>query len=519
VTKRRRPGAAAAGPRDDGLPAVVGLGVLDVLGLLTAGRATSVGLVRAYLDRISAYDDAYGDRPGLRSVVTVSPTALGEAARLDAERAAGTTRGALHGVPVLVKDNCATHDMPTSAGSVALATYRTAADATAVRRLREAGAIVLGKTNMSEFGWHGTFTRSSVRGETRNPYDQDLSASGSSGGAAASVAASFAAAGLGTDSCGSILGPSAHQSLVGLRPTAGTVPLDGIVPLSVRQDVVGPMTTTVADAALLASVLTGNTRLVQGLSGTALRGKRIGYFHWDFAAATPDGPRPGTDEVTRLVDRAVADLAARGAEVVEVPFTRDLVQRLAGGGWLDMRSSIDAFLAATPARWPEGLAELTAPHDRLTFADVVADGRSSLSPETIAAWLALPDLPNPAHDAAGAAQEAGRRVIDEFFAHHGLDALAMPTSEAPASADWAGTSFCDLSANTGIPAISLPAGFTADGRPVGLELAGPRGSDAALLAMAHDYERATRHRRVPGTTPELPRDGTRPVVANGPAER
>jgi amidase len=535
VTKRRRTTAAlvaatvlclaptltqasATTPHDE-LPAVIGLGVVDEAAMLDAGETTSVDLVQAYLDRIAAYDDPYADQPGLQSVVTVSPTALQNAALLDAERAAGISRGPLHGVPILVKDNYATYDMPTSAGSIALATYQTDDDSAAVERLRDAGAIIIGKTNMSEFAWHGTYTRSSVRGDAHNPFDQDLSTSGSSGGTGASVSASFAAAGLGTDSCGSIIGPSAHQSLVGFRPTMGTVPVDGIVPLSVRQDVAGPMTTSVEDAALLGSVLADDGSLDDGLSDTALQGKRIGYFHWDYSTSTPDGPRPGTEQVTALVDQAVADLAAQGAEIVDVPFTREFVQQqLASGGWIDMRASIDAFLAATPAQWPEGLAELTAPFDRLTFSDVAADGRSSLDAGTIDSWLALADVPNPDYDAAVAAQDAGKGAMDAFFADHDLDALAMPTSEAPASADWAGTTFCDVGANTGIPSISLPAGFTAEGLPVGLELASPRGTDATMLAMAYDYEQATGHHRAPGTTPELPRNGTLPLIQKGPLD-
>ena len=512
-------GATTTATPHDELPAVIGLGVGDEARMLADGETTSVDLVQAYLDRIAAYDDAYADQPGLRSVITVSPTALQNAALLDAERSAGISRGPLHGVPVLVKDNYATYDMPTSAGSEALATYQTDDDAAAVQRLRDAGAIVLGKTNMSEFAWHGTYTRSSVLGDTHNPYDQDLSSSGSSGGTAASVSASFAAAGLGTDSCGSIIGPSAHQSLVGYRPTMGAVPVDGIVPLSARQDVAGPMTTSVQDAALLGSVLADDGSLREGLSDTALQGKRIGYFHWDHSTSTPDGPRPGTEEVTAIVDRAVADLAAQGAQVVDVPFTREFVQQqLASGGWIDMRAGIDAFLAATPAQWPAGLAELTAPADRLTFSDVVADGGSSLDQETIDSWLALPDVPNADYDAAVAAQERGKQAMDAFFAQHDLDALAMPTSEAPASADWAGTTFCDVGANTGVPSVSLPAGFTAAGLPVGLELVAPRRSDATMLAMAYDYEQATSHRLAPASTPELPRNGTLPVLpaATGP---
>jgi amidase len=259
---------------------------------------------------------------------------------------------------------------------------------------------------------------------------------------------------------------------------------------------------------------------VPGLSDTALQGKRIGTFHWDYSASTPEGPRPGTDEVTAVVDRAVDDLAAQGAEIVDVPFTREFVQQqLASGGWIDMRPSVDAFFAATKAQWPAGLAELTAPTDQLTFSDVVADGKSSLDPETIASWLALADVPNPDYDAAVAAQEAGKAAMDAFFAQYDLDALAMPTSEAPANPDWAGTTFCDVGANTGIPTISLPAGFTAAGLPVGLELAAPRSTDATLLAMAYDYEQATEHRLPPASTPELPRNGVIPkqVIATGPA--
>ncbi|WP_432565357.1 amidase [Kineococcus sp. SYSU DK003] len=512
------PAATAAPTPSDELPAVVGLTVTDEARMLAAGETTSVDLVQAYLDRIAAYDDAYADQPGLHAVITVSPTALENAALLDAERKAGISRGPLHGVPVLVKDNYATYDMPTSAGSVALATYQTDDDSAAVERLRDAGAIVLGKTNMSEFAWHGTFTRSSIAGDTHNPYDQDLSSSGSSGGTGAGIAASFAAAGLGTDSCGSIIGPSAHQSLVGFRPTMGVVPVDGIVPLSVRQDVAGPMTTSVTDAALLGAVLAGDDSLDDELSTEALRGKRVGYFHWDYSTSTADGPRPGTEEVTGLVDQAVADLAAQGAQIVDVPFTREFVQQqLASGGWIDMRPSIDAFFAATPAQWPAGLAELTAPYDRLTFSDVVADGRSSLEPETIESWLALEEVPNADYDAAVAAQEAGERAMDGFFAQYDLDALAMPTSEAPASQDWAGTTFCDVGANTGIPSISVPAGFTSQGLPVGLELAAPRGTDATMLGMAYAYEQATGHRRAPATTPELPRNGALPLtVEEGP---
>jgi amidase len=520
------PGASA--------PNVVDLGITDVLDLLESGESTSVALTQEYLNRIAAYDNPYGGQPGLAAVILANPNALATAAELDEERAAGALRGPLHGVPILVKDNYATFDMPTTAGSVSLHTYQTEVDATAVQRLRDAGAIILAKTNLSEFAWHGTYTLSSERGRTNNPYNQANSASGSSGGTAAAVAASFGPAGLGTDSCGSIVGPSAHQSLVGYRPTMGLTSVSGIVPLSLRQDVSGPMTKTVTDAAILMEVLAGfdpadpqtvianeqsTDGYVEGLSDASLVGKRIGYVDWEF---TEDPARPGLAETTALVDKAVADLAAQGATIVSVPFTREYVSDvLKSGGWMDMRPSIDGFFATTEATWPDGLAALTAPVDALTFSDVIADGKSSMTQGDIDSFMSNADVPNPAYDAAVAEQDAGKAAMDQFFVDNNIDALAMPTSATSASPDWAGTTFCDLGANTGIPTVSLPAGFTSMGAAVGLELAAPRSQDAELLSMSYDYEQATQHRVAPASTPELlravPGDAVDPVVAGDPA--
>ncbi|MGF0118951.1 MULTISPECIES: amidase [unclassified Pseudoclavibacter] len=519
-------------------PEVVNLSITDALVLLEAGRTTSVDLTQRYLDRIAAYDNPYGDQPGLAAVILANPEALSTAAELDAERAAGTLRGPLHGVPILVKDNYATFDMPTTAGSASLHTYQTELDSTAVQRLRDAGAIIIAKTNLSEFAWHGTYTLSSERGRTNNPYNQANSASGSSGGTGAAVAAAFAPAGLGTDSCGSIVGPSAHQSLVGYRPTMGLTSVTGIVPLSLRQDVSGPMTTTVTDAALLMEVLAGydptdpqtvianeqdTTSYVEGLSDSALEGQRIGYIRWDYEE-NPD--RPGLEETTALIDQAIEDLRAQGAEVVEVPaFTSEfLTGTLKSGGWIDMRPSIDSFFTSTAASWPEGLAELTGDPEELTFADVIADGKSSMTQDDIDYFLSNEDIPNAAYDAAVAEQDAGKAAMDQFFIDNNLDALAMPTSATSATPDWAGTTFCDLGANTGIPTVSLPAGFTSTGAAVGLELAAPRSQDAALLAMSYDYEQATLHRVAPSTTPELaievptPTPTPTPTTTAGPVE-
>ncbi|MFS4504704.1 amidase [Clavibacter sp. Sh2141] len=508
--------AGATGAADATPPAVVDLGVADALALLESGATTSVELTRAHLARIEAYDRAYGNQPGLAAVITVNDGALATAAELDAERAAGTIRGKLHGVPIVVKDNHATADMPTTAGSAALRGYRTEEDATAVARLRAAGAIILAKTNMSEFAWHGTYTLSSARGRTANPYDQRNSASGSSGGTGAAVAAAYAPAGLGTDSCGSILGPAAHQGLVGYRPTMGLTSTAGILPLSPRQDVSGPLTTTVADAALLMEVLAGRDpadpltaiadeqatdAYVAGLSTTALAGKRIGWVRWDIAE---DPERPGLAETNALMEQAAADLRAQGAEVVEVPLTQEFVEgTLQSGGWRDIRPSIDRFLAETPATWPARLSARTEPADVLSFADVIADRPSALTDTDIAYFLSHEDIPNADYERSIAEQDAGKAAMDRFFVEHEVDALAMPVSATSATPTWAGTTYCDVGANTGIPTISVPAGTTSTGAPVGLELAAPRSRDGDLLAMAYAYEQATRHRVAPASTPEL----------------
>jgi amidase len=178
-------------------------------------------------------------------------------------------------------------------------------------------------------------------------------------------------------------------------------------------------------------------------------------------------------------------------------------ETLVSGGYLDMRPSIDEFFADTDATWPEGLAGLTEPADALTFSDVMADGKTSLLPGDVDFFNSNADIPNPAYDAAIAAQDAGKLAMDQFFIDNDLDALAMPTSATAATPDWAGTTFCDVGANTGVPTVSLPAGFTSTGTAAGLELAAPRSQDAALLAMSYDYEQATLNRVAPASTPEL----------------
>ena len=227
--------------------------VTELAAALESGTATSQDLVAQYLARIEAYDQ---QGPMLNAVVTVNPDAMAVAASLDAERATGSVRGPLHGIPVVVKDNYDTGDMPTTAGAIALATSIPPDDAFQARKLRDAGAIILAKTNMHELAY-GLTTVSSFGGQTRNPYDPTRNPGGSSGGTGAAIAASFAAVGMGSDTCGSIRIPSSHQSLVGLRGTRGLSSRDGIIPLSSTQDIGGPLARSVEDLAITLDATVG----------------------------------------------------------------------------------------------------------------------------------------------------------------------------------------------------------------------------------------------------------------------
>src|SRR3954467_14106400 len=263
--------------------------ISDLQSALATRRTTSGALVDAYLARIKAYDH---DGPALNAIVRVNPRARDEAAALDAERRAGKVRGPLHGIPIILKDNYSTRDFVTSAGSVALAGLQTPDDAFQVKKLRDAGAIILGKSNMHELA-SGITSISSIGGQTCNPYDPDRSPGGSSGGSGAAVAASYAAVAWGSDTCGSIRIPSAVHNLFGLRPTKGLSSTRGIVPLSHSQDVGGPIARSVRDLAIAldatvgpdpadtsTSILSGAppSSFVAALDSTSLRGKRFGLF-------------------------------------------------------------------------------------------------------------------------------------------------------------------------------------------------------------------------------------------------
>src|SRR5690625_1234990 len=251
ATHRTSAEGTTAAPGD-----VVDRDVTELQGMLNKGAVTSKQLVDAYLQRIEAYEEPYAEEPGVNAVITVNNRARGQAAQLDSERRRGELRGPLHGIPIVVKDNFDTADLPTTSASVALEDLRPDDDSTQVRRLREAGAIIVAKTNMHEYAMSIT-TISSLGGQTRNPYDQQRHPGGSSGGTGAAVAASFAPVGMGTDTCGSIRIPASHNNLVGIRPTMGLSSRAGIAPLAGTQDTAGPLGTSVRDVALILDATAG----------------------------------------------------------------------------------------------------------------------------------------------------------------------------------------------------------------------------------------------------------------------
>ncbi len=467
---------------------------------LAAGRVTSVQLVDAYLARIAAYDQA---GPRLDAILRLNPHAREDAARLDAERRAGHLRGPLHGIPIILKDNYGTSDMPTTGGSVALAGVVPPADATQVARLREAGAIILAKANMHELA-SGITTVSSLGGQTRNPYDPARYPGGSSGGSAVAAAASFGAIAYGSDTCGSIRIPAAYNDLFGLRPTKGLSSIAGIIPLSHTQDVAGPLARTVTDLAIGLDATVGPdsadpaTRILDGretprfraaLDAGALSGARLGVLREYFGNAAANAV---ADSVVRA---AIGRMKESGADVEEVaiPGLDSLVHR-AYVIDLEFRFDLQDYLARIPRAPVHSLDEILS---------------RGLYHEALSASLHRRDTvrtrDSERYREALADRERARALVVRTLDERHLDALLYPTMrrEPALIGQPQPGSTCFLSAVTGLPALAAPAGFTPDGLPLGVELLGRPLDDARLLAFAYAYERATHPRRPPDATPPL----------------
>ena len=495
------PGDDAAAPFD-----VVEASIPELQAALESGRVTSVDLVDAYLARIAAYDRA---GPMLNAIVRVHPEARVEAERLDLERAEGRVRGPLHGIPILLKDNYDTFDMPTTGSTLALAASVPPDDAFQVGRLREAGAVILAKTNMHELA-AGITSISSLGGQTRNPYDPARNPGGSSGGTGAAVAASFGAVGWGSDTCGSIRIPSSVHNLVGLRPTKGLSSIDGIIPLSHTQDTGGPLARSAVDLAIALDATIGPDAADPATE--AMRDRELIGFRASLDAGALDGARIGAltewlaegadAPVTDVVRAALDAMAAAGAEIVdvEIPDQDSLLARTSVIG-LEFALDLADYLVAAGGAAVASLGEIVTlglHHEQL---DGTFRRRSEAGPRDEAEYA-------EALERQGALREA----IVAFMDEERLDAIAYPTLRRdPAligSPPVGGT--CQLAAHSGLPAISASAGFTRAGMPTGVELMGRPFDDARLVSFAYALERAIQPRRAPHRTPALV-DGRAPA--------
>ena len=472
--------------------------IRDLQAAMTSGRTTAVAIVDAYLARIAAYDRG---GPRINAIIRLNPRARAEAAALDRERREGRVRGIWHGIPVILKDNFETADLPATGGSAALASLPATRDGFVVRRLRDAGAIILGIANMQELAF-GFENASSLGGLTLNPYDLTRCPGGSSGGTGAAIAASFAAIGWGTDTCGSIRVPSAFNNLVGLRATQGIVSRDGVLPLTVNGDNVGPMARTITDLAIglditvgadtadtTTNVLRGRPlpRFVDSLGAVPLRGARIGVFQPYFRDAHP--------EVVSVVRAAIRSLQQQGAEVIEVAVPLDTFASNTSLVFAEMRVAMDAWLARKPSSPVRTLQELVATGLHHQTAEDRIRPASAITPEDAVVRA------RNVNARRAALRSAILGVLDSLR----LDALVYPSTKHPAAAIGEvpqGIS-CALAAHSGFPALAMPAGFTATGVPIGLELMGRPFSDARLVSLGYAIEQGASRRQSPATTPAL----------------
>jgi amidase len=475
--------------------------IRDLQAAMTAGRVTSEKLVELYLARIAAYDQA---GPRLNSVISINPNAAAMARALDEERKSRGIRGPLHGIPVLLKDNFETRDMPTTGGSLALRGVVPTRDAFQVTKLRLAGAVLLGKVNLHELAL-GLTGVSSFGGQTLNPYDVTRTPGGSSGGSGAAAAACLAAFTMGTDTSGSIRIPSSHNCLVGLRPSAGLSSRAGIIPFGHTQDTGGPMARSVEDIALILDATVGydpadpTTQASSGriprtyttaLKEGTLKSARIGVLAEFFGTAPED------QEVAIVVRSAVEEMKARGATAVDLEIP-ELAKLVTSANLLtqELKVYLGDYLKAAGgyATSIEEMLETGLHSSSLQGILDVANG-------TAADYLSGED-----YKGRLAARETLAKVVSGAMESERLDAIVYPTIRriAPMVGGAQPGSNAALSANAGLPAITVPAGFTPGGFPVGIELIGRPFAEATLLALAYDYERATHHRRPPAVTPVM----------------
>lgn len=470
---------------------------------MSSGKMSSEEITRNYLDRIEQIDKK---GPELRAVIEINPEAIAIAQKMDVERMVGKIRGPLHGIPVLIKDNIDTGDqMQTTAGSLALAGNPAPDDAVIVRKLREAGAVLLGKTNLSEWanfrstksssGWSGR------GGQVRNPFCLDRSACGSSSGTGAAVSANLCAVGIGTETDGSIVCPSGINGIVGLKPTVGLWSGDGIVPISHSQDTAGPMARTVADAAVLLGLLAekdqNNSKIVldysKFLDVNGLKNARIGL------ASDYFGFHAGVDQ---LMADAIQSLKNGGATIVEnLKFENK--QEWGELEWQvlisEFKADLNAYLKTRSGLQVQTLADLIEFNTKNAATELKWFGQEIFESAEKTAGLEEPVYV----EALAKVKELTRKKgIDLLMDEHQLDALIAPTNGPAWTIDWVngdhfGGGSSDAAAISGYPNITVPAGYV-HGLPVGISFFGRAWSEPTLIKLAYAFEQATKHRKAPG---------------------
>ena len=472
-------------------------------------------LVSAYLQRIESLDQS----TGMNAIVLINPDAVKEARTLDREfRRTGKLRS-LHGIPMIVKDNYNTKGLQTTAGSVALKGFIPETDAYQVRKLKEAGAIIIAKSNMAEWAFSPRHTESSLAGTTRNPYNLDHVPAGSSGGTGAAVASNFGAIGLGTDTGNSIRGPSSHNCLVGFRSTLGLTSREGIIPLYLRNDVGGPMCRTVEDATRVLQVIAGFDPAdpvtlhcqekvledyLQFLDKDGLKGARIGVLR----ALSDNDPHP---EVQALFEQAIEDMVHQGAEIVDPVVIPDFDSLRRNQWCADFRKDVEAYLARYVRS--ESLQTLENIIEVGGYSEFVGNRLNTMKDHS-GRWE---DASIPCGDPfTDERRIAYREAIENEMDRMKLDAIIYPSWNHPPSKiddfmeGYKGDNSQIIAAHTGQPAFTVPMGFTEGNLPAGLQFLGRMFDEPTLIRICYAYEQATLHRK----PPELALSGSQSSTGN-----
>lgn len=472
--------------------------ILELQEAMTQGKITSKQLVQLYLDRIEKYDSI------INAITIINPNALETAAELDEERLQKGPRGPLHGIPIIVKDNYDTYDMPTTAGSKSLEGSIPPDDAFQVEKLREAGAVIMAKSNMAEFAFNPLETVSSFGGTTVNPYDTGKVPAGSSGGTAAAIAANFAAVGLGTDTGNSIRGPGSHTSLVGIRSTMGLTSRDGIVPIILSKDIGGPLARTVTDAAIILDAIAGYDpkdpvtaksignipySYLDFLDKNGLKGAKIGVLRQYFPEDQID------PEVKELMEQAIMDLENQGANIVDdfhIPNLQQLFENTNGPFTMktDIKTYLDTLGPDAPVNSLDEIIESGKYHPSIEKGLKKAQS-VQLAPEE-----------DPDYYKSEVNREVYRMAILEAMAKQDVDVIIFPTWNYPPRKvgdleSPNGNNSYQISPPTGFPALTVPMGFSYGTLPAGLQMVGRPFSEPLLIKYAFAYEQATNHRRAP----------------------